>query len=347
MTDSTMKPSVTLALTTRNRTAYLAEVVQCVLAQDYSNLDILISDNGSSDGTPELARALVLSDPRVRFRRNETAVPQNEHFTQCTLAARGDYFILLHDDDRINSSFVSELVAVAVEYPDVNVVLPANVTIDQKGVITRRFGLPDDAVFDGPNFIVDYWLCVRGPQLLACLTTILIKTQTVMRFGGYRHFTSGRNIDNLLFLQCGLVGRIGFAPRAIFEYREHSSSLGRAAKPEDIASSGREFLEYLQRDPRTADLLCALPDKRGEQILRAVARATTKEVILQMDEVRAPFDAQGVWRLLLKRHDKIFCFLLIAEFVRHTLPALYAILRWARHAAGLRSRRVESDSPLP
>jgi hypothetical protein len=174
-----------------------------------------------------------------------------------------------------------------------------------------------------------------------------MKTQTVMSFGGYQHFTSGRNIDNLLFLQCGLVGRIGFARRAIFEYREYSSSFGRAAKPQDIASSGREFLEYLQRDPRTADLLCALPDRRGEQILRAVARATTKEVILQMEEVGAPFDAKAVWRLLLRRHDKIFCFYLIAEFVRHTLPVLYAILRWVCHAAGLRSRRVDSDFPLP
>ena len=108
-----MIPLVTLAITTFNRPRFLRETFASALAQDYANLDILVSDNGSRDTTPLLTQALVNSDPRVRLRRNETTVPLHEHFTQCVEAARGEYFVLLHDDDRINSCFVSELAGVA------------------------------------------------------------------------------------------------------------------------------------------------------------------------------------------------------------------------------------------
>ena len=192
-----MNPLVTIALTTRNRTTYLREIVACALAQDYPNLDILISDNGSSDDTPVLAKKLARSDPRVRFRRNDKGVLQHEHFTQCAREARGEYFILLHDDDWINSSFVSELVAVATRNPDVNVVVPANVTFNEQGTIIREFATPAGEVFDGFTFIHN-WLYGEGPQILACLCTILLRTKIVCDFGGYHALTSGRNIDNLL-----------------------------------------------------------------------------------------------------------------------------------------------------
>ena len=70
-----MKPLVTLLLPTLNRTTYLREALDSVLAQDYPNLDILISDNGSSNETPEFVRSIVNGDPRVRFRRNDLTVP--------------------------------------------------------------------------------------------------------------------------------------------------------------------------------------------------------------------------------------------------------------------------------
>src|SRR6266851_278874 len=97
-----MNPLVTLAITTLNRPDYLRETLLSVLAQDYSNLDILVSDNGSNAETLAVARALSRDDARVRFRRNDATVSVNEHFNQCVQAARGELFTIVNDDDLIN-----------------------------------------------------------------------------------------------------------------------------------------------------------------------------------------------------------------------------------------------------
>jgi glycosyltransferase involved in cell wall biosynthesis len=274
-----MKPLVTLAVTTFNRTTYLRDTLECVLAQDYENLDILVSDNGSADETHLITQVLVNSDPRVRLRRNEKSVPLHEHFSQCVQAARGKYFVLLHDDDRINSCFVSEAVEVATRYPDANVVVPANIMIDEEDTIIRQGARPSGEIFDGPTFVCD-WL--YHPEILVDVTTILMRTEIVRRFGGYQCFERGRNIDNLLFLQCAITSRVGFAERAKFYWRTYPESYGSRATPRAIANSGHAYLQHLRRDPETRRALAALTSTSRKRILRGVRKATIGELLYHM-----------------------------------------------------------------
>ncbi len=336
------QPLVTLAITTLNRTTYLPDTLVSVLAQDYPNLDILISDNGSCDETPLVSKALVDSDQRFRFRRNDVTVPLHEHFTQCVQAARGDYFILLHDDDRINATFVSELVGVAARHPDVNVVAPANITIDEQGVTLQEFSKPGGEVFDGPGFVCD-WLHRVGPQILADVTTVLFRTKTIRHFGGYQGLGGGRNVDNLIFLQCAITSRVGFAHRAIFYWRSYPRSYGSNATPHEIAQSGREFERRLRRDPRTVLALAAIPPPARRQILRGVRELTALEVLSQMKREDHPFRWQVICRLLTTRRDSIFLYLLLREYVRHASPAIYYPLRDLIR----RWRRTAKEAPIP
>ena len=160
-----MKPLVTLLLPTLNRTTYLREALDSVLAQDYPNLDILISDNGSSNETPEFVRSIVNGDPRVRFRRNDVTVPIYDHFNQLVQEVRGEYFLVVCDDDVITPTFVSEVVGVATRHPDIKVVVSVNVTMDQRGNVLREYGQPESEVVDGVDF-VSHWLYERSPSVL-------------------------------------------------------------------------------------------------------------------------------------------------------------------------------------
>ena len=326
-----MKPLVTLAITTLNRPLYLKETLACVLAQDYDNLDVLISDNGSSDETPQLARSIVGPDLRFRFRRNATTVPVHEHFTQCVEAARGEYFILLSDDDRINPCFVSELVAVAIRYPDVNVVVPSNVMIDQRGRVTREFAKPSGEVFEGPPFVCNNWLQCTGPQLVADVATVLLRTETVRNFGGYQAFDGGRNVDNLLFLQCALTSRVGFAHRAEFSWRCYSQSYGFRATPEQIGESGRKFVRHLRCDTNTVAALGRVSAPYRKRISRAVGEVTTLEVLSSMTQ--HPFDFRMLRRLLAMRHDSMFVYVTLREYLRIAFPTIHHCLRALRRGA--------------
>jgi glycosyltransferase involved in cell wall biosynthesis len=341
-----MKPLVTLAVTTLNRTTYLGETLASALAQDYANLEILISDNGSHDDTLLVAKRLINSDPRVRFRHNDITVPLHEHFTQCLQEARGQYFILLHDDDRINPTFVSELVSVAICYPDVNVVAPANIIIDAQGTHLQELSKPDGAVFDGPAFICD-WLYGRGPQLLADVTSVLFRTEIMRWFGGYQCLGGGRNVDNLIFLQCAVTSRIGFAHRAIFSWRRYPLSYGSKATPQQIAESGRQFVRHLRRDPRTVRALAAIPSSRRKRILRGVRELTALEVFSQIKPGKQAFGWGSLCKLLKSRRDFIFLYLLLREWLRHSSPKVYYGLRdLVRRFHVLPRDRTRPETPI-
>jgi glycosyltransferase involved in cell wall biosynthesis len=315
-TAPSMYPLVTLAVTTLNRADYLRETLLSVLAQDYPNLEILVSDNGSRDETPTLVQALIKDDTRARLRRNETSVPQHEHFTQCVQAARGEFLILLCDDDLINPSFVSELVRVATRHTDVNVVVPANATIDERGKVIKAFAKPQGEVFDGPEFVLR-WLRGVGPQLFANLATVLGRTEVIRHFGGYHSFARGQNMENLLFLQCAISGLVGFAPDAVFNWRVHNRSYGSHATPEQIAESSRQFLHHLRADPCTVNALSALPAARRKQIINGVRYMNAVSLVYQMILFR-----KSVLAEIFSNHiptygwDRMLCFVAFRSYYR-------------------------------
>ena len=322
-----VQPLVTLAITTLNRPRYLAETLKSALAQDYTNLDILISDNGSTDETISRTRALVKSDPRVRLRHNDTTVPIYEHFTQCVQAARGEYFILLHDDDRINPCFVSELAGVAMRHPDVNIVVPANVQMDENGATIREFAKPVYEVLDGPTFVC-HWLFSKDPQFLVDVTTNLMRTEIIRRFRGYQSFGGGRNIDNLLFLQCAITSHIGFSQKAVFYWRSYPESYGSRATPQQVAASGQAFIQHLHRNPETICALATLPPLCRTRILRGVERMTTYEFTHHIKLNEYAFHWRTIKVLLMSgRRDITFLGIVFREYIRHASPASYYWVR--------------------
>lgn len=113
-----MTPSlVTIGIPTYNRVASLRGTLTSALAQDYPSLEVLISDNGSSDGTEAYCRSLERSDPRVRYIRQLENQGPLANFRAVLDGARGQYFMWLADDDRIEPNYVSECVAVLDSEP--------------------------------------------------------------------------------------------------------------------------------------------------------------------------------------------------------------------------------------
>lgn len=92
-------PKVSVLIPTYNRAKYLEECLNSVLMQDYTNLEIIISDNASTDNTPEVVRKY-LSDKRLRYYRNEVNVGIIPNWKKLLYEyASGEYGKLICDDD--------------------------------------------------------------------------------------------------------------------------------------------------------------------------------------------------------------------------------------------------------
>jgi len=286
-------PLVTVAIPTLNGADYLRETLMSLLAQDYRNLDILVSDNGSTDDSLALASAVVQGDPRVRFRRNETTVPIHEHYNQCLQAARGEFFSMLDDDDLITPNFVSELVGIAMRHPHVDLVMARSVTIDAKGALILEYATPESEVVDGFQFVCD-WLYGRAAPKFACVGTVLLRTATLRQFNGYQNIARGQNIDNLVLLQCALGNQIGFSRKAVFKWRVYEASYAGKISLQLLMKSSRQFVSYLRTDSQTAVALAKLSPAQRKEIIDGVRYMGAAEVLHRMDFFGSPFSIAKV-----------------------------------------------------
>ncbi len=122
-------PLVSIIITTFNRVKYLERAVKSAQSQDYSNIEIIISDNASSDFTEVKCLEWASADGRIKYFRNSTNIgSENNHRVAFTEYAKGDWAVFVSDDDFLTkSSFISKGVTEIVN-------LDGNVAFYQTGV---------------------------------------------------------------------------------------------------------------------------------------------------------------------------------------------------------------------
>ena len=87
----------------------IADALRSVLGQTYSNLEILVFDNHSTDETERVVNELASSDPRVRYVRHAENIGMAANFNACLFAARGEFIQMLCADDILEPECVTEL----------------------------------------------------------------------------------------------------------------------------------------------------------------------------------------------------------------------------------------------
>ncbi|WP_049559278.1 glycosyltransferase family 2 protein [Nonomuraea sp. SBT364] len=98
---------VSIALPVRNGADRLEGVVRSVLAQDHPDVELVISDNASTDRTEELCRDLAAGDPRVVYHRHPENVGLLNNFIHAARISRGAFVRWIGDDDRLDPACVS------------------------------------------------------------------------------------------------------------------------------------------------------------------------------------------------------------------------------------------------
>lgn len=111
-------PSVSIGLAVYNGDRHLRSALDSLLAQDYSNFDILISDNASTDGTAEICHEYVRNDARVRYHRNETNVGAAQNFNRVFELSSGKYFMWAAHDDEWRPTYVTQCAEALEENPE-------------------------------------------------------------------------------------------------------------------------------------------------------------------------------------------------------------------------------------
>src|SRR5712691_1497540 len=101
---------VSVLIPTLNRLEYLKQSLSCTRQQTYADLEILVSDDGSTDGTQAFVRSIESEDSRVRLVPMNPYPGQPANYNWLILQSTGDVFGILDDDDMWLPDFVQEVV---------------------------------------------------------------------------------------------------------------------------------------------------------------------------------------------------------------------------------------------
>lgn len=236
-------PLVTIAIPTYNRAdGYLKETLQSAVAQSYGNIEIIVADNCSTDETESLVKKY--NFPNLRYYKHKQNIGPQNNFNFCLDRARGVYFLLLHDDDLIDSDFVEAAMQAAGYREDIGVIRTGIRIIDATGSSTKDclnsvVGLPYE------QFILG-WYQHRTAWYLA---NTLYNTEKLREIGGL--YSNKQVLQDCIAtaILAKQYGRIDLeAVKA--SVRRHSDEITFAVKVNDWCD---DFIDFIALIDRLAD----------------------------------------------------------------------------------------------
>lgn len=122
MADSTQAlkeyPLVSIGMPTYNGARRIGKAFESILKQGYPNIEVVVSDNCSTDDTREVCEKVSLENPFIRYLRHPKNVGILSNFETVLKEAKGKYFMWLSDDDTVEPGAIAKCVEFLEENPD-------------------------------------------------------------------------------------------------------------------------------------------------------------------------------------------------------------------------------------
>lgn len=126
-------PYVSIGLPVFNGEAFLAEALDSFLAQTFTDFEVIISDNASTDRTADIAQAYVRADRRIRYHRNDHNIGLGRNHNRVFHLARGRYFKWAAADDVCRPDYLRRCVEVLDRDPSIVLTYPAAQFVNAAG----------------------------------------------------------------------------------------------------------------------------------------------------------------------------------------------------------------------
>jgi len=122
---------VSVGIPVRNGEKTLSLAIESIINQTYKNLEIIISDNNSSDETEIICKKYIDKDSRITYYRQEMTITAIENFRFVFDKSEGKYFMWSADDDLRTENFVETLLHSFESYPEASIVFSDAIIFDE------------------------------------------------------------------------------------------------------------------------------------------------------------------------------------------------------------------------
>lgn len=126
-------PIVSIGLGVYKGKNYITQALDSLMHQSFSDFELIIGDNGSTDGSREICLGFASSDKRIKYFRHEVNIGTQRNFNFLISKASGKYFMLAADDDLWHPDYIKVLVEVLEKNPASFSAMTTTRFIDEEG----------------------------------------------------------------------------------------------------------------------------------------------------------------------------------------------------------------------
>ncbi len=220
-------PKISICIPTFNRVNLLPLAINSVLQQTEQDFELIVCDDGSTDGTAEMMSKI--EDNRVRYIRHPKNIGKSNNMRSGFDAATGDYFIKFDDDDRLTPEFLAKTTAILDQYPQIDFVGTDHwiINIDN---IRDEIATQSNSQRWGRTTLkageVENLLQVLFVQQSFQIGATLFRRQALLDVGYMRPNIQNCE-DNDLLVRLAIAGKKAYyLPERLMEYRVHPEQQG-------------------------------------------------------------------------------------------------------------------------
>jgi glycosyltransferase involved in cell wall biosynthesis len=206
------RPLVTIGMPVYNEERFLEHAVESLRNQDYQNIEILISDNASTDRTQQICSRIAREDKRVTYSRTERNIGSAANFRRVQAMAKGKYFMWAAGHDEWSGNLLSASVAILESTQSASIAFATSYWIDENGQRNKReTGYTDTRGMDAmARFFTVLWGNMH-PVLGVIRVDDLRRTRSMQSFAG---------ADLVLLAELVLMGDFVHASQAWWHRRD-------------------------------------------------------------------------------------------------------------------------------
>ena len=212
-------PRVSIGVPVYNGQKYIRFTLDSLFAQTFGDIEILVTDNCSTDSTRQIVAEYAARDPRVMYFRNETNIGPARNYNRCIDHASGEYFKWNPADDVCHPDFVKRCVEVLDADHSVVLAYPRTSIIDTAGQVVGQYAYEID--FDHPRPQVRLWRMVTVNHKLHGAHELygVMRCAELRKTPGFRAHVRG---DSVLLARLVLLGRFRRIEDYLFYNRDHT-----------------------------------------------------------------------------------------------------------------------------
>ncbi len=280
-------PKVSILIPTYNSAQFLDEAIESVVAQTFTDYEVIIVDNCSTDNTKEVV-SKYLTDKRFSYFRNDTNLGLVGNWNRCLELANGEYLKYLCADDKFHPEMLEKFVAVMDAHPGVSVVTSNKIYF---GSQNKTVTLPFQHLTNGRDII---YKTLETIDFLGDPTCVMLRKSN-RHLGGFKEGMIWM-VDWEMWIRHLLVGDCYIIPEILVYTRKHPAQVQSTVIKNNFKYRFDEYYFYKnikEKNPYQLDLTRV--DMNG--LVKHKAMNCTKEIVFKM----IPKLYQPDCRLLFKK----------------------------------------------